>query len=761
MEQRKSKIFKTDAFDFTDPWFSVTRKNIYTVILMFFVLTACTDQKQQQQQEVKAPHASCRSHQGYFDTQVWPIFQKQCISCHEKGKTSNPLSLLVKGLNYSVINFATVQAIIKKTDFNNNSLFISKATNINEDHTGGAILKVNSAEYNIFSTLVKQLSDCDLNVAAVNSVEPLSDYERLRKLTLNLAGRIPTVEEETRIGSAVGSSNKEFEFSAITDLLMSEPYFYRRVKTMFNDKFLLDTNRTYIDTRNFAKKSIFTTQLSTSYPVAADARLIRNKYRYGLIQAPLELIAHVVRKNRPFTEILTANYTMVNSYTATLFNAVVKDATGVVDTAFNFVPGELATLRDKTDFREAKITNDKAVKIPHAGIMSTLSFLARYPSTNTNKNRGRSRYVYDYFLDINVEGLASRDGLKLNNVSNINGPYTNPQCKSCHDTVDPVAGAFKNWSNLGSYTGDNTSWFNVGSTPSMLPPGLGINSAIPLPAGRSADALQWLAETIITDNAFAVSVVKIVFKGLTGQDFGNDVRSQEAYKTDFVQNNFNLKTLVKAIVNDKYFLAMNASSNVNIDQLAHLGMAKLLTPDQLHRRLVTLTGRTWVAPKSRKTLLDKSTYQLLYGGIDSQVVTIRTTQPTSLIAGIQQRIANQTACKTVTADFRLNSNRLLFPQVEITDTPETVAGAARIKGNIVYLFKHILGEKLTVTDAEVIRIFKLYTDVRALSSSNNIPVACQNGLLANNPIILDADVSIVPWMAVVTYLLSDFHFLYD
>jgi len=470
--------------------------------------------------KVTTQAVQCSTHQEFFTTEIWPILKTNCIACHESGKTSNALALLLKGHDFSNINFQTVQSVAKKKDNTEKSLLISKASNINKDHSGGTILSTDSVELKTISTLVSKLSSCDDSSIPSTSIVSLSGYQRLRKITLNLAGRLPTAYEEMLIQNATSLAGTELVFDTILDSQMTEAYFYERVKTIFNDKFLIDSNSIEFDFLNFANNDIFLTQLATKYPTV-DIISIRNKYKYGLTQAPLELITHVVRENRPLTEILTANYAMVNSYTATLFNANTGDPN------FNFVLGELASLHNETDFREAIITDDSGVLIPHAGILSSLAFLGRYPSSNTNKNRARSRYVYDFFLDIDVEGLASRDSLNLNNVDSINAPFNDPQCKACHTTVDPVAGLFKNWRNLGAYRGDNLNWFNGSVPPTMLAPGYGKNSANPLPPSRSANALQWLAENIVTDNAFAVSMVKIVFKGLTGQDIANDSDSLE------------------------------------------------------------------------------------------------------------------------------------------------------------------------------------------------------------------------------------------
>ena len=39
---------------------------------------------------------------------------------------------------------------------------------------------------------------------------------------------------------------------------------------------------------------------------------------------------------------------------------------------------------------------------PHAGLLSTLQYLSRYPTTETNRNRLRARMYYQHFLGVDV-----------------------------------------------------------------------------------------------------------------------------------------------------------------------------------------------------------------------------------------------------------------------------------------------------------------------------------------------------------------------
>jgi hypothetical protein len=713
------------------------------------------------------PAIACDSLQTQFNTEIWPILQNQCFGCHEQNKVTSDLVLLGDSFNnYLQTNFNTFRQVAAKKDNSGTSLMLTKPSNSNSDHSGGQRFAINSSEYQTFSNMVSELETCTDNSNTSAALILDSGYKRLRKTTFALGGRLPTNTEEQQIAASSNDpAQAAIEFASIIDNLMTEDFFFDRLKTIFNDLLLLDAfpgtrSLGSFDLRNFANENYFDTANLDPLYDSSTRNTIRNEAGYGLAQAPLELIAHVVRQKRPFTEILTADYVLVNPYSATIFGADVGDV------SFNFEYGDDPALFDHREFREASIvatTGDiSGSMIPQAGIISTLTFLRRYPSTNTNRNRARSRYVYQYFLDLNVEGLASRDTLDLDNVVGTFPTLEDPQCKACHDTVDPVAGLFKNRRNNGSYRGDYTNWYSERNTPQMLKPGFSINTEDQLPTANSANALQWLADRIVNDSGFALSVVKTLFKGLTGQEIPQDAAFFESLRTTFVDSNYDLKSVVKVIVISDYFLANSISQEASASDFRDYGMARLLTPEQLHQKLLAVTnGYNWQAPKSRRGLLDKDTFLTLYGGIDSDEITTRTTQPTSLMVGVQERVANQTACVVVPSDFNQPAERIFFPDVEITDTPDTAAGIDRIKQNLAHLHKHILGEQLSVADSELIRTYDLFVAVRDMTTGNNIPVDCDTGLISSNPVRIDADRTVRPWMAVVAYLLSDYKFLYE
>ena len=713
--------------------------------------------------------AQCSSHQTEFLETVWPIVNAQCFTCHTiSGGVSSDFNLAdeTTSSDFNLINFKEFKDVVSRTHTDGTPLVLAKPTNIDNIHVAGEIFTSSSSEYAVFSSMVSKLTTCEDKAVNVSGLVLNTPYEQLRKTTLSLASRLPTQAEMDAVATVADDAPAlTTALDNIVDQVLTEDSFYTRLKEIFNDLLLLDAypgNRAVgsFDLNNFANKDYFTgTNLDGQGYTPSDRNLIREYAGYGLAQAFLELIAYVVKNDRPFTEILTADYVLVNPYSATLFDANVT-------ASFNFQYGDTATQHDHKEFRATVLTDNNSTPrtYPHAGILTTLTFLSRYPSTNTNRNRARSRVTFLYFLDTDVQGLADRSGLDLGNVIGEFPPLEDPQCRACHDTVDPIAGLFKNWTNRGRFNGNNTNWFSERNTPQMLSPGYTMDAVDDLPNGQGATALQWLAGRITQDSRFAQSMVKTVFKGITGQAVPQDAQFVESLRADFQSNNYDLKALIKKIINSVYFKAANLGSQENPADFAEIGMGRLLTPEQLHRKISAVTsGYSWRSPTNgNRDLMDLNTYKLLYGGIDSVNVTERITNPTALMAGVQERIALQTSCQSVPLDFNKPlAERVLFPAVDITDTPDDALGRLKIQQNIQHLYKQILGEELAIDNPEIDRAYNLLVAVRDITATEQIPADCRGSLGSTDPIRVDADKTVRPWMAVVAYLLSDFKFFYE
>jgi hypothetical protein len=225
-------------------------------------------------------------------------------------------------------------------------------------------------------------------------------------------------------------------------------------------------------------------------------------------------------------------------------------------------------------------------------------------------------------------------------------------------------------------------------------------------------------------------------------------------------------------------------------------MGRFITPEQLHRKIQAVTGYPW-RPRayeggggSYDFLLRTDEYRILYGGIDSNDVVKRTTSPNGVMANIGERMANEMSCIVTPHDiWKPAAERKLFPHIETTFEPEDKNGfpvepaVIAIKKNIQHLHKQILGETLPDGHPEIDRTYQLFLEtyregIKGMTSSDQmvkdqyptwLPYSCQvqedywtqTGLPEEDQLRDDPNYVIRSWMTVVTYLLSDYQFLYE
>jgi hypothetical protein len=238
--------------------------------------------------------------------------------------------------------------------------------------------------------------------------------------------------------------------------------------------------------------------------------------------------------------------------------------------------------------------------------------------------------------------------------------------------------------------------------------------------------------------------------------------------------------IFKAIVKSPYYRAVSAPPSTSQGLLANVGTGRLLTPEMLNRKIAAVLGYRW-----RKTydwannhdwLLED--YDILYGGIDSDSTITRLTTANGIIAAVANRFANEASCAVTAWDFtKPPATRTFFPQVDLSEVPVSAGhpvdgSIADIKANIQYLHKYLLDEQLEVTDPEIERTYQLFLDTWTELSQSGVQSLAYNCQGQWNPndgtslpksvqITSDPNYTLRSWMAVMTYLLSDYKFLYE
>ncbi|MEM8981895.1 MAG: HYR domain-containing protein [Pseudomonadota bacterium] len=706
-----------------------------------------------------APPPSCSSLQPEFAANVYPVLNDpaNCGSCH----TPPNIVSTANGFNIQANDVAGYELFraIANIRIGVESSMTVKALG-GGAHGGGNRFAAQGAfdpDYIVIEEFVAEATTCTEDPpTSMTTIDKGTGYEQLYKVTMSLGSRPPSSAEISAMAAQTDEAGIEMMLDTAVEQVMAEDAFYIRVMEIYNDVMLTDREARATDELrfNFDLDAFSQRDYFESYS-GNERRDLRQDANFGFARAPLELIRYVVENDRPFTEILTAEYAMVNPYSATILGVDAGDP------SFPFSSDQVRANHDRNDFRrvDAIVQDQRAsLALPLAGVVGTHAWLARYESTNTNVNRHRASLFFYDFMGVDIEGLAARDGLDLDNVIGSVPTYEDPQCTVCHNVMDPIAGLFKNRENRGEYRGDVT-WHHTRTTngvPRMLPPGMSMDPADELPAGRYSDSLRWLMERTAADDRFAKQTVRTIFEALTRIDSTapSTTTFLTTLKDNFVADGFDMKNLIKAVVLSDYFLAQNLDPAEDPAQYVDFGNARLLTPEELDRRISSLIGNgyEWEGPNTNSGLAVGGRYALTYGGIDSNDVTTRTTTPNSLIDGTQERIAAQIACERVALELNGGAGNL-FPAVSATDTPP--GAEAAIRTNIQHLHRYLLGEDLATDSAEVDLTYQLFLDVRA-AGETAISNDCRGGAGAT-----DTNSTVIPWMAVVAYLVSDYRFFYE
>lgn len=683
--------------------------------------------------------------QTFFDDHLAAqVLDASCLGCHVEGGLSENTRLVFEGAagdTQTSANIFVLQNFIESVN-NGSSIILSKVLGGN-GHGGGPQLTSSSNEYQkleeflgiIDDTPVIPLPPLDLD-SFWNDVQIASPSALLRRAALILAGRLPTDGE-----IALAESGDAGLRSALRGLMQGER-FHEFLVEGSNDRLL---TKGFLDSSSLAFEAFdfnfpYLPELATRAQQARsslDENTLNAFYQfwnavsYGGAMSPLELIAHVAENDLPYTEILTADYVMVNPQLSAVYRSGVLQGTSDPQL---FEPGTNRgqMLTDETFtsnyteafgleiFTEGPIVQD----FPHAGILNTHAYLSRYPTTETNRNRARSRWTYQHFLDLDIEKSAGRTTNPVALADTNNPTLNNPNCAVCHRVMDPVAGTFQNYGNSGhfrtAYGGldalpDTYKYPEPGADPTPYEYGdtwfrthraPGFNGYV---APSNDNSLQWVAQEIISDDRFAVSSIKFWWPALMGNppleapEVAADADSLQrlrAYERQAEDINaladafrtginggpaYNLKDVLVEMMITPWFRASGitpAALPGRELELEGVGIRRLLNPRELNNKNRAVLGRAWneyyaewdVIDQTYSELLDN--YRIYFGGIDSGGITERARQLTALMYSVAELQAFEMACGITITDFnRPDAERDLFRGIDRFTTPYTEAAS--------------------------------------------------------------------------------------
>ena len=461
------------------------------------------------------------------------VVQSRCIYCHVQGGRSGHTRLVFEpetNPDHAALNLQTFENFLAEVE-GGASLILNKIQGVS--HGGGEQVPANSDD---FAQMERFLSSLDADVVpATITVDTLFDPVRmasvrktLRRAALIFAGRVPTEEEYA------AAQRGPTDLRATIRELMTGPEFHEFLIRGANDRLL--TERDWAPFLNEESDVQFVEFINESYRRKKPAFTSGNQrqiidyhewagyVQFGVRRAPLELVAHVVENDLPYTEILTADYVMANPMAATAYGAGTRFDDS--EDPHEFRPSRIESYyrtgagfeyKHHPDVQVSRILNRGSLSthFPHAGILNTKVFLERYPTTATNRNRARARWTYYHFLGLDVEKSASRTTDPVALADTNNPTMHNPACTVCHSVLDPVAGAFQNYGDEGLY---KNQWGGVDSLDRFYKETGGEEKAIQAESWEDRETLSWLVSLAVGTQTVRVLYTNDYYDPETGAD---------------------------------------------------------------------------------------------------------------------------------------------------------------------------------------------------------------------------------------------------
>ena len=667
----------------------------------------------------------CLSDLSYFYETVWrPTIRGRCAGCHNAEGAARDSAMVYELLRDTAetrrFNFDVFRDL---SDFGwrGMPLLLAKAQGMVE-HGGGEVLRLGDPAIVDIEDMIQRLDDPEqeecpdwfggIDRPVLEGLVVAEGQLALRQVTLHLAGRSPT-SAETELVDQYG----DVGFELVLNRLLYSPGFYDRMRELWNDILLTDMYRSGISELSifdYPHRSWYSSPRSWDGPLTPEMRDLGAQHTtMSIAREPIEHIIYLLKNDRPFTEIINADYIAMNPYTARFYG---------VDTV------EFDDPWDPSEWRMGRLEGH-----PHAGILTSPVYLLRYPTTRTNRNRERSKVFMKIFLDYDIFEAGGNDIVPSETIHN---PTMNdPQCTVCHEIMDPISGAFQNWNASGGYEPPANWHLN------MRAPGF---SDDVVPIHRQRDSLKWLAEQAILTPQFDRAMVHLVYTMLTGRRFENrpviddplfDAKqrvyeAQRAFAQRLAQGfrttGHDLRYVIAEVAKSPWFLAIDYQGEITPEitaQLEPVGRGRTLTPEQLTRKLLATVGHQWRSQPHKSPIL-LGDLGLLYGDIDSDQVVERLRDSSAIFASIQQVVANATSCEALPAEFQLldfypDRTRFLIPFIigrdSLFDTEgeETPDITHAVKSNLQYLFWHLWNEEVDVEDPDLLEMYQLFVEVHA------------------------------------------------
>ncbi|MCB9759598.1 MAG: DUF1585 domain-containing protein [Alphaproteobacteria bacterium] len=535
------------------------------------------------------------------------------------------------------------------------------------------------------------LSGCDTAETTEPVVEEgitlLTPREQLIRLSVDLRGVHPS---ETELEAIEANPDLYVEFA---DRYLEDDRFLDRVEEIFNHHYRTRTGDTYFDVEE------------AGLGVVGESRVADS-----IADEPLKLIRHIVDHDLPWSQVVTADYTMSDPLLAAMW--------------------DLDYPEDGSGWQQAWYKDGRE----HAGVLSMTTMWLRYPSAGVNGNRHRANTISrvllcDDYLARPVSFSRSQiDALTSGDPEDV--IRDTPTCQSCHSSLDPLAAHFFGfWWEIEGDLDDQTLY-----RPEDEELWRDYSGREPGYFGLPTANLRELGDQLAEDPRFVDCAVQQVFEGITQRDLSDlDWEEVSVHRDAFADSGLMVRALVRSIVNsDRYRAAATADEALG----ERLSTVKTVSPSQLSSIIEGKTGYKWTFDGRDALVRNELGLAVLGGGIDSRYVTTPNYEPSVGLVFIQERLSQNAARYVVDHDLdpERADDAILLQYVTIEDRPETSADA--FEAQIRDLYLQVTGLPLDNEATEPAALTTLWKEVYSVEGDAETAWAGVLSVVLRDPRIL-------------------------
>lgn len=519
----------------------------------------------------------------------------------------------------------------------------------------------------------------DESVVETSSVTQLDPVALLIRMSLDTRGVRPSLAEIEAVRA---------DPSVLDDYLdafLADPRFGEQVMSHFAPTYL-----TRIDTHT-VKGSAF-----GLYDEASFTRSVGDE--------PLRLLQYIADEDRPYHEVVTADYTMANSVLTSIWPL---EFTGEAGSEAGGAEG----------WRPARYTDGR----PTAGVLSTNSMWWRYMSNGSNANRARANAVSRILLcnDYLTRPIEFDRNVNLLDNDAVNDALqNNPGCAACHHSLDPLASYLWGFYFFAYYSSLEISSYHP-EREQMWRERTGVAPAY---YGVPGTDMNDLSLSIAGDARLPQCAVKQVFTTLMQRDVQlEDTRDLTAFREQFLAEDMTLRSLYRAVMTSEVYRGAAAPEPLG----SRLADAKLPGPDLLASQIEDLTGFRWVSNSYDMLQNDLVGVRTLTGGVDGVYATREATEPMATMTLSVERLAEGAAWYVVEHDRANLQSPRLFSRVNFSETSRT--DPDRIVAQIQDLHLRLFGKQVEADGPEVAANQELFDELYAATDD---PAQAWSGLLS-------------------------------